>query len=115
MRYLIQSKWWQQWCDYSNFNQDVTTNFDDLSCKELNLTQMVMNEETTSSSVLYGRPDTIKNAELLLNEAAKSSCGKSGHLKPDLTLYFDYVTVTKEVWTHLYSWYSADYVIFRNL
>ena len=23
--------------------------------------------------------------------------------------------VPKDVWTHLYSWYSADYVIFRHL
>jgi len=90
------------------------TDFDDQSWREYNLTQMA-NDETTMSSVLYGRPGMIRNAELLLNQAAKSSCGNSGHLKPDLTLHFDYVTVTKEVWTHLYSWYSADYVIFRSL
>ena len=30
-------------------------------------------------------------------------------------LHFDYVYVTKDVWSHLYSWYSADYTIFRYL
>lgn len=50
-----------------------------------------------------------------MNPDAKSSCGKDGWLKTELELNFDYVYVTKEVWQHLYSWYSADYVIFRHL
>lgn len=69
--------------------------------------------EDFHSSVLYGKPGMIINAELLLNEKANSSCGKGGRLKADLALLYDFVIVPKDVWQHIYSWYSADYVIFR--
>ena len=83
----------------------------------VNFTQIaaMMNEEAGRSNMLYVRPSMISNAELLLDPAAKSSCGDSGTLKPDLTEYYDYVCVNKSVWSHLYSWFSADYVIFRKL
>ena len=72
-------------------------------------------EEDFHSSVLYGKPGLIQNAELLLNEQAKSSCGKQGRLKPDLAFLFDYIFVPRDVWQHFYSWYSADYAIYRPL
>ena len=51
-----------------------------------------------------------------MNESqAKSSFGQSGALKENIVLHFDYIYVTKAVWTHLYSWFSADYTIFRYL
>ena len=87
-----------------------------LGAQDINFTQLILSDDTMgNTNGLYGKPGIIRNSELLLNQAAKSSCGTSGHLKPDLTLHFDYETVSKEVWTHLYSWYSADYVIYRHL
>ena len=86
----------------------TTSNYEDV-----NFTQLALND--AEPSVLYARPGIIKNHELLLNQAAKSSCGKSGHLKADLALNYDYVFLSKDVWLHLYSWYSADYVIHRQL
>lgn len=106
MRYLVSAKWWESWRDFTNFEQDYLFG----NCED---PESLNND--CNSSVLYGKPDIITNAELLLNEQAKSSCGKLGRLKPDLTLLFDYVYVPKEVWQHLYSWYSADYVIHRPL
>lgn len=36
-------------------------------------------------------------------------------LKDNLIEHFDYEVVCKDVWQHLYSWYSADFCISRFL
>lgn len=36
-------------------------------------------------------------------------------LKEGLVEHFDYEVVTHEVWNHLYSWYSADYCVYRAI
>jgi hypothetical protein len=38
---------------------------------------------------------------------------KSNALKSNLVEHFDYEVVSLEVWSHLYSWYSADWCISR--
>ena len=41
--------------------------------------------------------------------------GKSVQLKANLIEHFDYEVVSADVWRHIYSWYSADWCIFRVL
>ena len=41
--------------------------------------------------------------------------GKTSALKADLVDHFDYEAVSQPVWSHLYSWYSADYCVFRYM
>lgn len=36
-------------------------------------------------------------------------------MKQTLVEYFDYEVVSKSVWQHLYSWYSADIAICREI
>ncbi len=37
------------------------------------------------------------------------------HLKENIIEHFDFEAVQQEVWRYLYSWYSADWCIMRNL
>jgi hypothetical protein len=34
-------------------------------------------------------------------------------LKDNLVEHFDYEAISTDIWTHLYSWYSADYCVSR--
>ena len=109
-RFLISAKWWHEWCNYTGFNEAQL--FD----AKYEVPDHEEGMPYLTEEQLYNKPGPICNEVLLRNQSqAKASVGHSGLLKENLVLHFDYVYVTKEVWNHLYSWYSADYTIFRYL
>jgi len=68
VRYLVSSKWWEKWRDYTNFDQDylngrrsmsqeIEGHFDEDSI-DLSRESDVNN---SSRSVLYGKPGLILN------------------------------------------------------
>lgn len=66
----------------------------------------------------YQRPELIRNryfsyANLVYSNLLLSN--QSIALRPHLIENFDFVAVPMAVWKHLYSWYSADWVISRKL
>ena len=104
-KYLISSKWWQNWRDYVNFNN---YSFKNDSSNSLSLPDNSDKIINTNDSQQYPRPGPILNNDLLLNN-------QSINLRPNLIENFDYVAVPSAIWKHLYSWYSADWQISRNL
>lgn len=60
------------------------------------------------STNVYDKPGLIINRDLLRD-------GRNNYLKESLIEHYDYEAVSQQVWTHLYSWYSADWCISREI
>ena len=118
-RYLIDAKWWRKWCDYTNFSQDtqaITPPRESLDAPSSAGGTTALIETSNVIESFYSKPGPITNKDLLEEgNLAKSACGDSGKLKKNMVLHFDFVYVDKETWQHLYSWYSADYTVFKYL
>jgi hypothetical protein len=77
-------------------------------CSEL---KTLTNTDNEQSVLLYEKPGRILNQRLLAQtEMLGLKC-----LKQTLVEYFDYEVVSKSVWQHIYSWYSADTAICREI
>jgi hypothetical protein len=67
---------------------------------------------------LYDKPSMIANEYVFLHftlfrDLLLDPKSSNTRLKGDIIEHFDYEVVSQEVWYHLYSWYSADYCLFR--
>ena len=60
------------------------------------------------SSLRYKRPGPIINRGLVV-------AGMSMYLKPNLVEHHDYEALPAAVWKHLYSWYTADLTLVRDV
>ena len=60
------------------------------------------------SKNLYARPQIVNNSCLLKD-------GRSMNLKENIIEHFDFEAVSPNVWKYIYSWYSADWCIMRQL
>ena len=80
---------------------------------DLDLTQVDLSEDSEDDvSQLYEKPPRIVNDVLVHTESKK---GERMRLKDNLIEHFDYESLYPIVWKHLYSWYSADIQLVRNL
>lgn len=135
-RYLINQKWWTQWCDHVNFDSKISLDnscdinllpkqktgdaeaynsrgwFDSQSNADegLSISEACSNED--QSQQLYERPPRIINIGLLDPYVPK---GQRQRLKANLIEHFDFESLYPSVWKHFYSWYSADVQIVRSL
>jgi len=67
--------------------------------------------ENDQSVLFYENPGKIINQRLIdYSEVLGIKC-----IKKTLVEYFDYEVVSRSVWQHLYSWYSADTAICREI
>ena len=135
-RYLINQKWWSQWCDYVNFDSKIAL---DNSC-DVNLlpkqkseavdgaynsrgwfdsqnshsivSQTESNNAEDVAQQLYERPPRITNIVLLDQFVPK---GQRQRLKQNLIERYDFESLYPSIWKHFYSWYSADVQIVRSL
>eukprot|EP00347_Sterkiella_histriomuscorum_P012056 403370057 len=110
-KYLISTKWWQQWCDYVNFrfNGDQENSEFNESSKDIHVLQSYRNEYTKrDTQQQYKRPGIILNNGLLMNNQSLA-------LRDNLIEKFDYIAVPSQVWKYLYSWFSTDWCISRRL
>ena len=90
-RYLVEARWWSQWCDY--------TNFDSAQLSHLEQELFDSHRRSESSGLCYQKPGRICNEGLL--EAG-------GALRANLVEHFDFEAVPPQLWLYLYSWYSSD-------
>ena len=65
-------------------------------------------EERSVGHAKYRRPGKIVNRGLVL-------ANMSMYLKPNLVEHHEFEAVSAAVWKHLYSWYTADMSIVRNV
>ncbi|CDW89100.1 ubiquitin carboxyl-terminal hydrolase 32 [Stylonychia lemnae] len=72
------------------------------------LPQNTLRESLNIQQNQYEKPGIIQNQDLLKN-------GRSMHLKDNIVEHFDYEAVPALVWKYLYSWYSADWCIMRQM
>ena len=113
-RYLIQAKWWSQWCDYVNFDSKLQLDNSadhNLLPKPLDSPHIHLQSQESDQSQLYEKPSRIVNQNLLADPVK----GQRQRLRNNLIEHFDYETLYPIVWKHLYSWYSADIQIVRQL
>jgi len=123
-KYLIEGTWWRQWSSYVNFEasspkgaKKAQKEFSEQlmqSQERINIlkrmheemNKQAHNEKGRGGPGVYSKPGIIKNGDLLEDVKLLS-------LKENLMEPFDFVSVSCEVWSHLYSWYSADHTLVR--
>lgn len=69
------------------------------------------NTDNDTSTIFYESPGMILNQRLIVQSEVLGVRA----MKQTLVEYFDYEVVSKSVWQHLYSWYSADIAICREI
>ncbi|TNV82814.1 hypothetical protein FGO68_gene5812 [Halteria grandinella] len=135
-KYLVSATWWRRWCDFANLGDQVLNDsaFNNQQRLPSNFnTHATLPDEENPSTLkqinharnfsMYDKPGPISNEHLLLDRKAhfidksKKTVFAQPHyyLKYDLIEHFDYEVVSQELWTHLQSWYGADYVIPRKM
>ena len=111
-RYLIQQRWWTQWCVYVNFDtKQHLDNSYDLNLLPKPAPPLSQESEDSDVSAVYEKPPRINNSGLLQTQKR----GAKLVLRDNLCEHFDFEVIYPVVWKHFYSWYSSDVQIVRQL
>jgi ubiquitin C-terminal hydrolase len=95
--YIISAKWWRVWCDYVGYN--------------------LSDNEDSSLDINYP-PGPIDNYELTLQESQLEELVELAGfplLRENLIEFSDYITITKDAWESLFSWYGGGPKIYRQV
>lgn len=127
-KFIISAKWWQDWCDYVNFESLFEVNPNSARSSRYSYQDnMISNNPvlqldehmfemdknvTENDSMLYKRPGKIHNMHLIDPDTLSKY---KYHLKNSLQEYYDYIVINKSVWSYLSSWYNYDYMISKEL
>lgn len=120
-KFIISAKWWQNWCDFVNFESLFESTNDIQQIKPINKidSSFIENQSETphydidrhldvNDSTIYDRPGRITNFALI----DPVSIGKYKYqLQDSLQELYDYIIINPASWNYLSSWYSYDYLI----
>ncbi|KAK4523749.1 hypothetical protein GAYE_SCF00G1645 [Galdieria yellowstonensis] len=116
--YLISSKWYRQWCAYTE-TVDLVSTSPTRFRTGLHTFKFDMSDDSDedihsfSSKEKVQRPGPIDNSPLVNNISYDSNSTRQVELKPNLLEQVDFVLVPKAVWELLFSWYGGGPEISR--
>ena len=61
-RYLVSSQWWQQWCDYANFDLNQVTNVEQTAVRNANLIKRGMLKSKVQDKPTFDNEEIINTA-----------------------------------------------------
>ncbi|GMI70099.1 ubiquitin-specific protease 5, PIGMENT DEFECTIVE EMBRYO 323 [Hibiscus trionum] len=110
--FLITQKWWQNWIDYVNQDQQPNNNNNN---NNEGSSSLAGNSDSNGSGISK-RPLGIDNSDLISDGPAEDANSEdSAEIHDTLLEGRDYVLLPQQVWNQLYSWYGGGPALSRKV